>query len=67
MNDITKIIITWSLLLIYMGFVLGYMIEIFTIESPTAKVWVKRGLLPILLIAPSIVMAYVTSGNNNED
>jgi membrane protein DedA with SNARE-associated domain len=61
MNDITKFIITWCLLLVYMGFVFGYMIELFTIERPPAKAWVGRGLLVILLITPSILVAYVTS------
>jgi hypothetical protein len=60
MNDITKFIISWCLLFVYMGFVFGYMIELFTIERPPAKAWMGRGLLVILLITPSILVAYLT-------
>ena len=58
MNLIAKFIITCCLLLVYLGFVLNYLIELSTKASPSTMEW--TGLV-LILLTPSIIVAYVTS------
>jgi len=58
MNIIVKFIITCCLLLVYLGFVLNYMIELSTLTRASVTGW--AGLV-LILLSPSIIVAYVTS------
>ncbi|WP_133257573.1 hypothetical protein [Paenibacillus montanisoli] len=61
---IRKFFITWCILLIYCGFVLGIIVEFVTTEDANNRISTGVSVLP-LLIVPSIVV-YVASRSKNK-
>lgn len=58
MHFIVKFLITCCLMLVYMGFVLSYMIELSSKSNASTMGWM---ILFLILLTPSIIVGYITS------
>jgi membrane protein DedA with SNARE-associated domain len=56
---IIKFLLTWCLLLAYMGLVFGFIVEFATTENQSTKIWTGSLIAPLLLV-PSLLAAFLT-------